>query len=69
MRQMFVIASGTGIAVRRESVRSATTALALVLEYMRLRRPNVTIENANGAQLSFFQLKELAESERRKENA
>jgi hypothetical protein len=36
---------------------------------MRLRRPAVTIEGAEGEQLSFFQLKELAESESRRKNA
>jgi hypothetical protein len=31
---------------------------------MKLRRPGVTIENADGEQLSFFQLKELVELEK-----
>jgi hypothetical protein len=34
---------------------------------MRLRRPGVTIETADGEQLNFFQLKEMAEAEARNE--
>jgi hypothetical protein len=52
------------VAVRRETVRSATAALELVRRYMKLRRPAVTIENGDGEQLSFFQLKELVELEK-----
>ena len=68
MRRVFVISSGTSIAVRRETVRSATAALGLVRHCMRLRRPNVIIETAEGEQLTFFQLKEMAEAEARNEN-
>ena len=35
---------------------------------MRLRRPGVIIETAEGEQLTFFQLKEMAEAEARNEN-
>ena len=69
MQKRSVISSGASVAIKRETVSSATKALELVREYMRLRRPAVTIEGAEGEQLSFFQLKELAESESRRKNA
>ena len=68
MQKRSVISSGASIALKRETVSSATKAPELV-RGMRLRRPAVTIEDAEGEQLSFFQLKELAESESRRENA
>jgi len=63
MPRTFVILSGTSIHPRRETARSATEALELLREHMRLRHPNLTIETANGEELSFFQLKDLAQSE------
>jgi hypothetical protein len=70
MQKRFVISSGASIAVRRETVGSASKALELVREYMRLRRPGVRVEEAEGGgELTFFQLKELAESESRRERA
>ena len=68
MRRVFVISSGTSIAVRRETVRSASAALELVRHHMRLRRPGVIIETAEGERLTFFQLKGMAEAEARNEN-
>jgi hypothetical protein len=60
----FIVVSGTGVGVRREWAVSATEALRLVLEHMRLRRPGVRIEDRRGNPVTFFQLKALAESER-----
>jgi hypothetical protein len=69
VQNLYVISSGTSIAPKCETVRSAAKALELALEYMRQRLPNVTVENADGEQLSYFQLKGLAQAESRKENA
>jgi hypothetical protein len=66
---MYVISSGTSIAPRRETAKSATKALELVLGLMRQRVPNVTIADADGGRLSYFHLQELAQSEGLKENA
>jgi hypothetical protein len=69
MQKRFVISSGTSIAVKSQTVRSARKALEVVREHMRLRRPGVIIEDAEGRDISFFQLKEMAESESRREDA
>jgi hypothetical protein len=69
MVKSFVVLTGTGIKDTREWIPSATTALQLVRNYMRLRRPSVRIEDERGNSISFFQLKDLAELERRKKNA
>ena len=69
MLRRFVILSGTDIAPRSETARSAKEAMELVLRLIKLRRPGVRIETAEGEPLSFFQLKELVASESRKENA
>jgi hypothetical protein len=63
MPRTFVIWSGTNIHPRCETARSATEALELVREHIRLRRLNLIVETADGEQLSFFQLKDLAHSE------
>ena len=67
MPRRFVISSGTGIKDRRDKVNSATEALKLALLHMRFRRPNVTIEDELGNPVSFFQLKDMAALENRKE--
>jgi hypothetical protein len=64
MRRSFVVLSGTSIAARRERAPSATEALRLVLDHMRLRRPGVKIEDERGNPISFFELKEMAEQEK-----
>jgi hypothetical protein len=61
----FTMISGTNIGVRRERVPSATAALRLVREHMKLRRPGVRIEDRHGNSVTFFQLMELAEAESR----
>jgi hypothetical protein len=66
---MYVVSSGTSMAPTREMVTSARKALELVLGHMRQRLPNVTVADADGDRLSYFQLKELAQSEGLKENA
>jgi hypothetical protein len=66
MLRRFVILSGTSITPRSETARSAKEAMELVLQLMKLRRPGVRIETAEGEPLSFFQLKELVASEGRK---
>jgi len=64
MQSKFIIWSGTSIYRRYEAARSATEALALVREHMRLRRPNLIVETADGEQqLSLFQLEKLSQSE------
>jgi hypothetical protein len=64
MRKSFVVLSGTSMAVRRERAPSATEALRLVLDNMKLRRPRVKIEDDRGNPVSFFQLTEIAASEK-----
>jgi hypothetical protein len=63
MRKAFVVLSGTGIRDMCEWVPSATEALRLVRTHMKLRRPNVRIEDERGNPVSFFQLKDAAELE------
>jgi hypothetical protein len=58
----------TGVHPRTETARSATEALELVRTHMRLRHPGLIIETADGEELSFFQLKDLAQSETREQN-
>jgi hypothetical protein len=67
MRHRFVILSGTNIALKAKTATTATEALEIVRELMRLRRPGVSIETVDGEQLSFFQLKDLVAAESRKE--
>jgi hypothetical protein len=69
VQNMYVISSGTSMARRRETVTSATKALEVVLGHMRQRLPKVAVADADGDRLSYFQLKELAQSEGLKENA
>jgi hypothetical protein len=66
MRKTFVVLSGTVIRDMREWMPSATAALRLVRNYMKLRRPGVRIEDDDWNPVSFFQLKEMAELEARK---
>jgi hypothetical protein len=54
MLRRFVILSGTSITPRSETARSAKEAMELVLQLMKLRRPGVRIETAEGEPLSFF---------------
>ena len=68
MRHRFVILSGTNVAPKAEKATTATEALEIVRELMRLRRPGVSIETVEGEQLSFFQLKDLAAAESGKES-
>ena len=68
MRHRFVILSGTNVAPRVETATTATEALEIVCELMRLRRPGLSIETVEGEQLSFFQLKDLVAAESREEN-
>ena len=70
MPKIFVILSGgASVHPRTETAKSATEALELVRTHMRLRHPGLTIETADGEELSFFQLKDLAQSETRERNA
>jgi hypothetical protein len=64
MRKSFTVISGTSIRGHREWAPSATAALRLVLEYMRFRRPSVRIEDERGNPVSFFELKDMAQSEK-----
>jgi hypothetical protein len=64
----FIVLSGTGIRDTREWVLSANDGLSLVRTYMKLRRPDVRIEDERGNPISFFQLKGMAELERRRNN-
>jgi hypothetical protein len=64
MPRAFVALSGTA-AVRRELTPSATEALRLVREYMKLRRPGVRIEDETGNPVTVLQLVDWAKSERR----
>ena len=66
MHKSFVVLTGTGFRDTREWVPSASEALRLVRTYMKLRRPNVRIEDELGNPISFFQLKDAAELEAEK---
>ena len=68
MPTRFVILSGTSLRPRSETARSATEALELVRAHMRLRHPGLIVQTGDGEQLSFFQLKDLAQSETLKQN-
>jgi hypothetical protein len=61
----YIIFSGTGIRNRYESAKSASEAMTRVLQLMKLRRPGVRIEDGFGGEVSFFQLKDAAVSEKR----
>ena len=69
MPKSFIVLSGTSIKTFREWAPSATAALRLVREHMRFRRPGVRIEDERGNPITFFQLKEMAELEGRKQDA
>ena len=58
-----IVLSGTGIRDTRELAPSATEALRLVRNHMKMRRPAVRVEDERGNPVSFFQLKEMANSE------
>jgi hypothetical protein len=60
----FIVLSGAAT-VRREWTPSATEALRLVREHMKLRRPGVRIEDETGNPVTVLQLVDLAKSERR----
>jgi hypothetical protein len=64
-----IVLSGTGIRDTRELAPSATMALRLVRNHMKLRRPAVRIEDERGNPVSFFQLKEMAELEAQKKTS
>ena len=78
MPKTFVILSGAPastygakrqeIRPQNETARSATEALELVRAHMRLRHPGLIVETEDGEELSFFQLKDLAQSETREQN-
>jgi hypothetical protein len=65
----FIVLTGTGIKDTREWAPSATTALQLVRNHMKLRRPCVRIEDERGKAISFFELKNMAQRESHKKNA
>jgi hypothetical protein len=69
MGKSFLVLSGTGIRNIREWAPSAAEALRVVRDLMKLRRPGVIVEDERGNPVSFFQLKEMAETEDRKDNA
>jgi hypothetical protein len=62
MRKGLVVLSGI---TRRDWAPSAAEALRMVLEHMKFRRSGVRIEDARGNPVTFFQLKEMADSESR----
>jgi hypothetical protein len=68
MRKALFVLSGTNLKTFRELTPSATEALRLVRAHMKLRRPGVRVEDERGNSVSFFQLKDMAELEARKEN-
>jgi len=64
----FVIISGTGVVDLCDTANSATEALERVRHLMKLRRPGVRVENELGHDVSFFQLKDAAASEKSADN-
>ena len=67
MPKGFFVLSGTNVKTVQEWAPSATEALRLIRAHMKLRRPGVRIEDERGNPVSFFQLKDMAELEARKE--
>jgi hypothetical protein len=67
MRTALIVLTGTGIRDAREWAPTATQALCLVRDHMKMRRPAVRVEDELGNPVSFFQLKEMAEIEARKQ--
>jgi hypothetical protein len=61
MGKALIVLTGTGIKDVREFAPSATEALRLLREHMKVRRPGARVEDQRGNPLSFFQLKEMAE--------
>jgi hypothetical protein len=68
MGRGFIVLSGTSLKTFQEWAPSATEALRLVRACVKLRRPGVRIEDERGNPVSFFQLKDMAGLEARKEN-
>jgi hypothetical protein len=66
MATPLIVLSGTSVKNFRDWTPSATEALRLVRELMKLRRPGVTVEDERGNSVSFFQLREMVELEGRK---
>ena len=64
MPKGFIVLTGTGIKDTREWAPSASAALRLIREHMKLSRPGVRVEDERGNPVSFFQLKDMAASER-----
>jgi hypothetical protein len=62
VKSLYVL-TGTGIKDTREWAPSANEALRMARTLMKLRRPAVRIEDHHGNPVSFFELKELAQSE------
>ena len=65
MRKAFIVLSGTAVGIRRERAPTATEALRMFRDHIKFRRPGVRVTDELGNPVSFFQLKELAESESR----
>jgi hypothetical protein len=65
MPKPLIVFSGTSVKNFRDWTPSATEALRVLRELMKLRRPGVTVEDERGNPVSFFQLKEMAELEAR----
>jgi hypothetical protein len=56
-----IVLTGTRIRYTRELAPSATMALRLVRNHMKLRRPAARVEDERGNPVSFFRVKEMAE--------
>jgi hypothetical protein len=69
VRKALLVLTGTGIRDTREVAPSATQALRMVCNRMKLRGRGVQIEVERGNPVSSFQLKEMAELEARKNTA
>ena len=69
MVKALYVLSGTGIKDTREWAPSAIEALRMVRTLMKLRRPGVRIEDERRNPVSFFELKELSQTESRKPRA
>jgi hypothetical protein len=69
MPTTFVVLSETAVAVRRERASSATEAVRLVRDHMKVRRPNVRIEDEGGNPVTVLQLIDLAKLETREKDS
>jgi hypothetical protein len=70
MPKRIIVTTGTRTSILKcyDIAQSATEALQLARTHMRMRRPNLIIEDEHGNSISLFELKDMAEAENGKQN-